>query len=261
MCEVKRIYVANPNNPMTAIPTNIGMDGKGNYVGMAPSTNVSKIVGGCARDGETVVSQAVYNGIAKAVSTGNGSASILPAENQNSVATPVRAEVPSKTGGRVQMYQITIDNTAVNAETRVVIGDYAETYALSNTVPAIPVGTVISGTFGPASLSQFNKRSGLLPKRVTAVRYDASTDAFFAQASVSYFQTGPLNSNHSVSQINLAALVNNNQFNPKIQTDENAYLFNASTGFDLYVPANQKVTITFEIQSEAQGSLMQLVER
>jgi len=263
MCDqnsVKRVYVSNPNNPMTAIPSNIGMDSAGNYVAMGPTMNVQKLVGGCSRDGESVVSAAIYDKISKAVSNGGGSAAIVAAENQNSTPTPVRAEVPNKKGGRIQMYQITIDNSTNDEEARIIIGDYAETYALSNTVPALTVDTVISGTFGPASLSQFNKRSGLIPKRVTTVRYDASNESFFAQASVSYFSTGPLNTNHSVSQINLAALVDNTQFNAKIQKDTNNYLFNASTGLDLYVPAGIKVTLTFEIQSEGQGSLMQLVE-
>lgn len=259
MCNTKRVYVANPNNPQTAIPTNLVTDGMGYSYQPHTGPTVQKLTAGCARDGEPVITKAMYEGISSAVKANGGSAAIFAAETQNSVVTPVRAEVPDSSGAPLRLYSITLDNTNVNAETRVILGDYSETYALSNAVPALPAGFLVGGTFGAQSIAQFNKRSGLIPKRVKGIRYDVSDAAVYSQMGVSYFSTGPLNSNHRVDQINLAALVENNQFNPKLQLDDNPYLFNASTGLDIYVPANEKITLTFQIQSEGQGALMQLV--
>ena len=186
---------------------------------------------------------------------------VLPAEKVNGMPAVVRSEVPDPTSG-----SNTITLTIQNGHTEIqelLLGDGFGILAQVYNIQPKNVATIIGGTFQTETLTRYAAISSGSALRLHGVHLvntttgGAESTGFFDSGKMELLYGSPTNNSSVKNRFDLQQLVNSNSFKPNIrESKEFRFLLDGYAGVLFTVPAGEAITVTFNLQSFANGHLM-----
>ena len=186
---------------------------------------------------------------------------VLPAEKVNGMPSVVRSEVPDPTSGS-NTITLTISNGHTSPE-QLLLGDGFGILAQVYNIPAKNAATTIGGTFQTETLTRYAAITSGSALRLHGVHLVNTTTAgaestgFFDNGKMELLYGSPTNNSSVKNRFDLQQLVNSNSFKPNIRESKDfRFLLDGYAAVLFTVPNGEAITVTFNLQSFANGHLM-----
>lgn len=186
---------------------------------------------------------------------------VLPAEKVNGMPSVVRSEVPDPASG-----SNTITLTIQNGHTEIqelILGDGFGILAQVYNIQPKNVATIVGGTFQTETLTRYAAITSGSALRLHGVHLvntttgGAESTGFFDSGKMELLYGSPTNNSSVKNRFDLQQLVNSNSFKPNIRESKDfRFLLDGYAGVLFTVPAGEAITVTFNLQSFANGHLM-----
>lgn len=192
--------------------------------------------------------------------SGNRPFAVLPAEKVNGLPAVVRSEIPDASSGS-ETITLTLENGEATAQ-EILFGDglgiNKEVYSISDKA----AGVVVGGTYGANTLTLYKQIAGGSALRLHGfhiVNTNSGNDStgFFDSGKVELLKAMPTNNSPKRNRFDLQQLVNSNSFKPNIREKQDfRFILAGYTAMLFTIPAGEKISLTFNLRSYADGYLM-----